>query len=71
MNVEILMNKLRQLNPQMANTPFAQSALEAVVKGDVSSCETIAKNLMNSLGVDQNVFWEQALAWGKQVGLIK
>ena len=70
MNVEILMNKLQQVNPQMANTPFAQSALNAVANGDMTSCETIAKNFMNSLGVDQKQFAEEAVSWAKQVGLI-
>lgn len=69
-SVNQLMGRLLQIDPQMAKSPFAESGLNAIANNDISSCETIAKNFMNSLGVDQESFAKQAVEWGKKVGLI-
>lgn len=70
-NVKDLLTRLQQIDPEMAKSPFAESGLSAIVNNDISSCETIAKNFMNSLGVDQNQFAQQAVEWGRKVGLVK
>lgn len=66
----MLMNRLKQQNPNMANAPWASSGLSAIVNRDANSGEQIANNLINSMGGNKDEVLRQAQEWAKSVGLM-
>lgn len=66
----MLMNRLQQQNPNMANAPWARSALSSIVNQDSSSGEQIANNLINSMGGNKEDILRQAQDWARSVGLM-
>lgn len=48
---EALMNMVRKVNPQMADTPFAVNAIQALVSNDISKCQQLAQNYCSSNNV--------------------
>lgn len=66
----MLMNRLQQQNPNMANAPWARNGLSAIVNQDASSGEQIANNLINSMGGNRDDILRQAQDWARSVGLM-
>lgn len=59
--IQMLANKLIQDNPQIANSPRAREAIQAIQSGDSKRGIEIADNLCQSYGVSREEGIKQAM----------